>query len=295
MTSAFYGLLVIDKPAGMTSRHVVNRAQGWFPRRTRLGHAGTLDPLATGLLVLGVGQATRLTEYVQRMDKEYQAGLVLGASSDTDDVEGTITSGDVSTAPDRDKVLAELARFVGTIDQIPPDYSAAKVTGRRAYKLARQGKAVELKPRPVRIDAIDVLDYEYPRLALQVRCGKGTYIRSLARDLGKRLGCGAYLERLRRTRIGPFTVEAALPLDIAPEQARERLLGLEWTVAEMPKINLSAPEIARLKQGQTVYCSLDVKDIMPEEVAVFDEEGKLAAIGRWDAAKEAVKPVKVLI
>src|SRR5436305_291397 len=179
---AMDGLLVIDKPGGVTSRDAVNRVQRWFPRRTKIGHTGTLDPLATGVLVLCIGSATRLTEYVQRMGKTYLTQLLLGATSDTNDADGTLTPVAGVSAPDAATVAVAVAGFVGVIQQVPPAYSAAKVTGRRAYDLARGGEEVTLAPRPVRIDGIDILSYAFPRLELEVRCGKGTYIRSLARD-----------------------------------------------------------------------------------------------------------------
>jgi tRNA pseudouridine55 synthase len=175
-------LLVIDKPAGMTSRAVVDHAQRWFPPRTRLGHTGTLDPLATGVLVLCVGAATRLAEYIQRMPKTYRAGIALGARSDTDDADGHITPVPDATPPGRAELVETLRGFVGTLDQVPPAFSAAHVDGRRAYDLARRGAEVSLTPRPVTIHVIDLERYEYPHLELNVACGKGTYIRSLARS-----------------------------------------------------------------------------------------------------------------
>src|SRR5262249_37361136 len=166
-----HGLLVIDKPGGITSRAAVDRALRWFPRGTRMGHTGTLDPLATGVLVLCLGAATRLTEHVQRMGKTYRTGLGLGTRSDTADADGAATT--VAGAPPAEPaaVAAALAGFVGTVAQVPPAYSAAKVTGRRAYDLARQGRDVTLPARPVQIHGIDVLRYEYPLLELEVRCG----------------------------------------------------------------------------------------------------------------------------
>src|SRR5438270_8450848 len=178
-SSDWHGLLVLDKPLGETSRAAVDRAQRWFPRGTRLGHTGTLDPLATGVLVLCVGHATRLTEYVQAMGKTYVTDVTLGARSATDDAEGPVTPVPDARPPDRPAVEAAVAGFVGSIEQVPPAFSAAKVTGRRAYDLARQGAAVNLTARTVRIDGIDILEYAYPTLRLEVRCGKGTYIRSV--------------------------------------------------------------------------------------------------------------------
>src|SRR5262249_34880588 len=177
--SPYHGLLVLDKPGGVTSRDAVDRAQRWFPRGTRLGHTGTLDPLATGVLVLCVGSATRLTEYVHRMPKTYRAGVLLGARSDTDDADGTVTQVAVAAPPDLTAVRGRLDEFLGEIEQVPPAFSAAKVTGRRAYDLARRGDEVVLQPRKVQIYQIDVRGYAWPRLDLEVRCGKGTYIRSL--------------------------------------------------------------------------------------------------------------------
>jgi tRNA pseudouridine55 synthase len=288
----FHGLLVLDKPAGMTSRDVVDRAQRWFPRGTRLGHTGTLDPLATGALVLCVGAATRLAEYVQDMDKSYRAGLLLGAQSDTDDADGTVTPVAVDRPPAAEEVGRCVRGFVGDIDQVPPAYSAAKVTGRRAYDLARRGHEVSLTPRRVRVYCIDVLAFAYPHLELEVRCGKGTYIRSLARDLGERLGCGALVTALRRTRVGPFAAEGALTLEADPATARSRLLPVSAAVAGLPRVNLSASATSRLRQGQRV----PLGDVPAESraVAVFDQAGTLVAVASVDRDKGLLRPEKVL-
>jgi tRNA pseudouridine55 synthase len=285
---------VIDKPGGMTSREVVDRAQRWFPRGTRLGHTGTLDPLATGVLVLCVGQATRLTEYVQDMRKTYRAGLFLGACSDTDDADGTITPALVEQPPDRAAIEARLREFVGEIEQTPPAYSAAKVTGRRAYELARRGEDVALRPRRVRIHRIDLLACAYPRLELEVECGKGTYIRSLARDLGERLSCGALIETLRRTRVGPFEADSAPGLDIDAAAARSRLLPLAAAVAELPRVELDAAQTARLRQGQSLSLPASLRPRDQEAVAVFDPDGHLAAVCRADVEMRLLRPDKVL-
>ncbi|HVS35096.1 MAG TPA: tRNA pseudouridine(55) synthase TruB [Gemmataceae bacterium] len=286
------GLLVLDKPGGVTSRDAVDRALRWFPRRTRIGHTGTLDPLATGVLVLCLGAATRLAEYVQRMAKTYRAGLRLGARSDTDDADGTVTPVASATPPAAAEVAAALSSFVGAIDQTPPAYSAAKTAGRRAYDLARQGQEVDLRPRKVQIYCIYVLNCDYPRLELEVRCGKGTYIRSLARDLGERLGCGALVQTLRRTRVGPFAVEDAVPLDADATAARSRLRPMEEAVAELPRVKLADGEIRRLCQGQAI--SLAQGAGSGGEAAVFDEAGRLAATAAWDAERRVLRPDKVL-
>jgi tRNA pseudouridine55 synthase len=286
-----HGLLVIDKPGGMTSRDVVNRAQGWFRRGTRIGHTGTLDPLATGVLVLCVGAATRLTELVQDMGKTYRAGLLLGTRSDTDDADGELTPVVGAVLPDEAAVVAELRAFVGEIDQVPPAYSAAKVAGRRACDLARRGQEVTLQPRKVRIDGIDVMAFAPPRVEIEVRCGKGTYIRSLARDLGGKLGCGAVVETLRRTRVGPFTVNEALTLDATPAVVRTRLLPMSAAVAELPVLHLSGQKLRQLTAGQMV--TFNDTGAPSGVVAVFSEIGQLSAVAAWDATKRFLKPIKV--
>jgi len=290
--------MVLDKPAGPTSRDVVDRAQRWFPRDTRLGHAGTLDPLATGVLILCVGVATRLVEYVQRMEKTYRAGLLLGARSTTDDADGTIEAVAVERPPLRERVAACLQDFVGEIEQVPPAHSAAKVSGRRAYDLARRGHNVALEPRRVCIYEIDLLAYEYPHLELLVRCGKGTYIRSLVRDLGERLDCGALVEKLRRTRVGPFDFARALTLEADIATAHSFLLPLSTAVAELPRLTLGTEEVRRLRQGQEVRVAASSlcagSSATALEVAVFDPAEALVAVGVVDRAKLVLRPEKVL-
>jgi tRNA pseudouridine55 synthase len=294
MIACWDGLLVLDKPPGLTSRAAVDRVLRWFPRRTRIGHTGTLDPLATGVLVLCLGAATRLAEYVQRMSKAYRAGLLLGARSDTDDADGTITPITGAAAPDPARLAECLTGFLGTIEQVPPAHSAAKVTGRRAYELARRGEEVSLRPRPVHIYGIDTLSYDYPHLELEVRCGKGTYIRSLARDLGERLGCGALVQRLRRTRVGPFMVDAALTLDAETATAHERLLSIDLAVAELPHLILPDVELHRLCRGQRVAANIAVPPADPgTELAVCDGANRLAAVARVEA-QGSLRPLKVL-
>jgi tRNA pseudouridine55 synthase len=300
ISPAIDGLLVMDKPSGLTSRAVVDRVLRWFPKRTRLGHTGTLDPLATGVLVLCAGEATRLSEYVQQMSKIYRTTLQLGARSDSDDADGVITPVADAVAPDAASVAACMAEFVGMIAQVPPAYSAAKVAGQRAYDLARRGRDVALQPRSVHIYAIDVLHYAYPHLELEVRCGKGTYIRSLARDLGERLGCGALVQTLRRMRVGPFTTERALTLDADAETARARLLPMEMAVAELPRWVLADNDLKRLGQGQAVALGALTQPRSPllalrdgEEAAIFDEAGRLAAVARFDVRRQLLQPAKV--
>ncbi|HEY1188352.1 MAG TPA: tRNA pseudouridine(55) synthase TruB, partial [Gemmata sp.] len=229
------GLLVIDKPGGMTSRDAVNRVQRWFPRKTKIGHTGTLDPLATGVLVVCVGLATRLAGYVQAMSKSYSSRFRLGATSDTDDADGAVVEVATATPPAREEIDTALGRFVGSIEQLPPAVSALKVDGRRAHDLVRKGQEVALAPRPVRIDAVRVRRYEWPWLDVEVDCGKGTYIRSIARDLGAALGCGGMVQALRRTRVGPFLAEQGTGVD-APDPAGVTLLPMTTAVAGMEQL-----------------------------------------------------------
>jgi tRNA pseudouridine55 synthase len=293
----FHGLLVLDKPPGITSRDAVDRAQRWFPRGTRVGHTGTLDPLATGVLVLCVGHATRLTEYVQAMGKVYVAVVRLGARSTTDDAEGPITPAAVDRPPGRWELDGALPSFIGHVRQVPPAYSAAKLAGQRAYDLARQGQEPDLAPRTVRVDRIDVLEFDYPDLRLEVRCGKGTYIRSLARDLGEALGCGAYLTGLRRTSVGSFTSVDAVPPDTDAAAARARLRPLADAVTELPRLAIPAAAVTRLRQGQRVpFDSAQMASGIPPStvVAVLDEAGNLAAVAATDATGMVLRPVKVM-
>jgi tRNA pseudouridine55 synthase len=248
----YHGLLVLDKPTGLTSRAALDRAMIWFPQGTRFGQTGTLDPLATGVLVVCLGVATRLAEYVQDMDKVYQAGILFGASSNTDDADGKVTPVEGLVPPLQEEVARALDSFVGDIQQIPPIYSAAKVTGRRAYELARKGKEVSLAARKVRIYSVKLLKYQYPHLEVEVCCGKGTYIRSLARDLGQKLGCGGLIASLRRLRVGPFAVEQAVALDIGADEARQRVLPVSWAVSQLPRVDLSEAQIQQLRWGRAL-------------------------------------------
>ena len=273
------GILVIDKPGGLTSRDVVNRVQDWFPRKTKIGHTGTLDPLATGVLVVCIGAATRLADYVQAMGKAYASRIRLGASSTTDDADGSVSAIEVAIPPLRERIEELLAGFVGAIEQIPPSVSALKVDGHRAHDLVRKGQEVPLAARTVRVKAIRVLGYEWPFLDVEIDCGKGTYIRSIARDLGEALGVGGLVQTLRRTRVGPFEANQGIGLDATPEVARARLLPMMAVVAGMPTLRITPEEAKRLRCGQKLALpeGLDVPE--SAEVAFVDEQGELFGIG----------------
>jgi tRNA pseudouridine55 synthase len=292
------GILLIDKPQGLTSRDVVNHICRSFPARTTIGHAGTLDPLATGLLVICVGPTTRLVEYLQRMEKEYRARLLLGRRSDTDDVMGKLEAAVDPKPPSPTDVQIATRRFIGEIRQIPPSFSAANVQGKRAYQLARRGLSPLLQERTVRIDAIEVMNYSFPHLDVNICCGKGTYVRALARDLGEALGCGAVVEALRRTRIGTFHCSDALPITASQPEIYSQLLSPALAVQGIQSLVLDGPRLAQLGHGQEVRLpDVPAGDGLQggegHEAAVFDATGELAAIA-WLRPDGRLLPVKVL-
>jgi tRNA pseudouridine55 synthase len=291
MSATVDGLLVVDKPGRMTSRDAVDQAQRWFPPGMRIGHTGTLDPLATGVLVLCLGQATRLAEYVQQMPKTYRSTFRLGARSDTDDADGTLIETADPGIPNTEELARILARFVGVQEQLPPTFSAAKVSGRRAYDLARRGQQVELTPRNVTIHTIDLWSYAWPFLELEVHCSKGTYIRSLARDLGVRLGCGGLVQTLRRTRVGPFTAEGALALDASATTAHQAVKPLSWAARGLTRVTLPPDAVRALRQGQAI--PLREEHPPGADLAAFDEKDQLIAIARYEQGR--LRPQKVLL
>lgn len=247
------GVLAVDKPVGPTSHDVVDRARRSLGTR-RIGHFGTLDPFASGLLVLGIGPATRLAPFCVDHPKTYRAIVRLGERSDTDDSEGTIESVPVASPPDRAAVERACAAWVGTVEQVPPAFSAKHVDGRRAYALARAGETVALAAATVRIDAIEIERYEWPELEIVVRCGPGTYLRALARDLGEELGTGGHCDVLRRLASGPFRVEDALPWPALADPAAARAaLSPSWlAVADRPEVGLDAERQRAFAAGREI-------------------------------------------
>jgi len=221
------GIINLDKPAGLTSARAVDRVKRLLPRGTKIGHAGTLDPFATGVLLLLIGKATKACERLMDAPKQYECTLKLGFTTPTFDPESEeIPFADSIHPPSVEQIQDALPAFVGPIMQRPPAYSAIKVGGRRAYDLTRKGAEVELEPRQVQVYSVKLLDYSWPTLALSIDCGRGTYIRAIARDLGEKLGTGAYLTALRRTRIGTFDVKDAATLQTlsAPGQIAASLM-----------------------------------------------------------------------
>jgi tRNA pseudouridine55 synthase len=249
---ALGGLLLIDKPSGPTSHDLVSRVRRAAGMR-RVGHAGTLDPLATGLLPIVLGQATRLIRFIPASPKRYTGSLRLGATSDTDDAAGDISEVE-APLPDADLVVSTARQFEGESQQVPPNYSARHVDGQRMYKLARQGRAVTAPARPIHVSCFELQPTDEPHLfSFVAEVTGGTYIRALARDLGARLGCGGLLQSLRRTRIGELDVSGAhtVPSDADPDWVRERLTAPSEMALGPPPTRLdSAADVASFRQGQ---------------------------------------------
>lgn len=221
------GFLLVDKPTGITSHDVINRLRRISGQR-RIGHAGTLDPFATGLLIVGIGSTTKKLAEMVGLDKEYEAIFVLGARSETDDPEGPITPTANTRIVSRVEIEKAMKKFIGEIDQMPPRYSAIKIKGKKMYELARKGKVIERKPRKVRVDLFKLISASDNNLRLKVRvkCGSGTYIRALARDLGEELKIGGYVEQLRRTKIGSYSIQQAAPLSqLTSDNLTQHLFG----------------------------------------------------------------------
>ena len=281
------GALLIDKPAGVTSHDVVAIVrrvlkEGGAPRLA-VGHTGTLDPFATGLLVVLVGKATRLARFLDGFEKEYEATVRLGQGSDTDDATGTLESRVESREFSEAEVRAVLGGFVGTSLQMPPAYSAKKIDGERAYTRARKGEAVVLKPVEVTIHAAELLRYAWPDAEIRVRVSTGTYVRSLARDLGSKLGTTAHCAALRRTRIGRFEVTDAQTLETL--QSGPKLMSMAEVVSHLPTQELGEGEFAFIRHGRPVPS-------MGRGTTALTCRGELAAIA--EVAEGMARPVVVV-
>jgi len=278
-----FGLFNVDKPAGLSSREVVSRIEG-LVRGVKCGHAGTLDPLATGVLVVCVGPATRLIQYVQRLPKRYRGVFQLGQRSMTDDVEGEVELVAGAPEPTRAQVEAVLPEFVGEIQQRPPAFSAIKFDGQRSYDRARRGEAFELPARTVTVHRLEALRYEYPELELAIECGSGTYVRSLGRDLAAALGTAAVMSALVRTAIGDFRVEDAVALDaITNATFAEHLRPPLEALGRLPRVSVNEKELVELRHGRPIEMRGLVRPLAEAgspagEWAAVDPAGRLAAI-----------------
>jgi tRNA pseudouridine55 synthase len=303
------GVLVVSKPAGPTSHDIIDTVRRLTGVR-RVGHGGTLDPFAMGVLPVFMGRATRMVDYHRGDDKAYRASVVLGARSSTDDIDGELTPGE-APLPERSAVAAALAEFRGQIDQVPPDHSAVHVGGVRAYELARGGEKPELQARTVTIHALELLEWdaadrERPIAVLDVRCSAGTYVRSLARDLGSRLGCGAYLGALTRTASGPFTIEAAHTLEhvreeLAAGRTEQLLLAPDAGLDHLPMVTVPDRDLEGIARGQIVRVRgavagpVDPAVVLAGagDVRALDERGRLVAMAHTKDGR--LYPEKVFI
>ena len=273
------GILVIDKSAGWTSQDVAAKLRGVFHER-RVGHGGTLDPMATGVLPVFIGRATRAAEFLESAEKEYVAGLCLGVVTDTQDTSGTVLETN-SVCVTRAQLEAALRQFLGPIEQIPPMYSAIKINGQKLYELARRGQEVARRPRSITIHALELLEGEGADWTIRVRCSKGTYVRTLCHDLGRSLGCGGCMSSLRRTRAGSFTLAQAVTmqqvLDFAAGQDPQQLLmPVDAVFAAHPPLIVTLGQAAKLKNGA------QVKDwqFQPGTYRVYAEDGEFLLLGR---------------
>lgn len=298
------GILAVWKPAGWTSHDVVAKVRG-ITRERRIGHAGTLDPQVTGVLPLCIGRATRVVEYLQEQPKAYQAVLQLGVATDTEDMTGTPIEEVDEVSVTEEQVASVLASFVGEIDQVPPMYSAIKVDGQRLYDLARQGVTIERKSRKVTIHSISLLGFEQdtrrPRIRFDVHCSKGTYIRTLCVDIGKRLGVPASMAELVRTMSAGFTKEHCLTLEeVASLQSdgllQPRLMSADAALVHMPKVVVKQNASLNALQGQKIaeHRLVGVISLLPKQsVRLYDEEERFLGVFEWNAEARLMSPVKV--
>ena len=290
--NAISGVLVVDKPVGLTSHDVVQIVRKGTNIR-RAGHTGTLDPRASGVLVILVGPAVRLSEYVSASDKRYQAIVRLGTTTDTYDADGRVTS----SAPvdiTEDQFETALKKFIGEIEQVPPPYSAVKVKGRKAYEMAREGEEIDLQPRKIQVYNLDLLEWAPPEAVIDVYCSSGTYVRSLAHDLGISLGCGAYLVGLRRTKSGRFTLRDAVPL----RKLREAFEAGNWyqylipaaeALSDWPAVELDMDQVDAVRHGHRVQANPDDKGM----ARGISQQGELVALLEVDAETHEWQPRKV--
>ena len=273
------GIIIVDKPSGWTSQDVAAKLRGVFHER-RIGHGGTLDPMATGVLPVFVGRATRAAEFMESAQKEYIAGLRLGMTTNTQDTSGET----LQTAPvcvTRQELEAALKQFTGPIEQIPPMYSAIKIGGKKLYELARKGQEIERKPRPVTIYALELLDGDSADWTIRVRCSKGTYVRTLCHDIGAALGCGGCMSSLRRTMAGGFTLRQAVTMPELLKFAEENdpqtlLMPVDALFAQHPALIVTMGQAARIRNGA------DVRDrsFADGTYRVYAEDGNFLMLGK---------------
>lgn len=288
-----HGLLLIDKPCGMTSHDVVSRVRRICKTR-KVGHAGTLDPLATGVLPVAIGRGTKVLQFLLAADKSYRATLCLGISTDTLDSEGEVVDRKELPNDSLERLQRVVSDFIGQVEQVPPMYSALKKDGVPLYKLARQGKTVEREPRTVEISRLEVLSVDLPFVEIEVDCSKGTYIRTLAQDLGNAIGCGAHITQLRRLRSGPFSIDECISLETLSEAAdnpQQGLLTIERALCDYPAAKLSERAAKSLSYGVPPSLSDVVIEGSPEpqELVRLMDDDRLLAMAHYAPHREREK------
>lgn len=286
------GVLVVDKPIGMTSHDVVQVIRRGTGIR-RAGHTGTLDPRASGVLVVLLGPAVRLSEYVSASDKRYQAIMRLGTTTDTYDADGRVT-GSAEVEVTEEQFTEALTHFVGEIEQVPPPYSAVKVQGRKAYEMAREGEEVDLAPRKINVYSLELLEWALPEAVIDVYCSSGTYVRSLANDLGEMLGCGASLIGLRRTKSGRFTLRDAVQLRKLEEAFDngtwyQYLIPAAEALSDWPAVELTTEQVDAIRHGHRIAGAEDVGEI----ARGISEQGELVALLGFESDTKEWQPKKV--
>ena len=288
------GFINLNKPSGITSRDAVNVVRRMLPRKTKIGHAGTLDPLANGVLVIAVGSATRLIEYAQEGRKTYRAEFLLGRSSDTEDVEGAVVELENPVIPTKESLLSAAQLWTGVIMQKPPIYSALKINGQPAYKLARKGKDVDLAAREITIYSATLLDYQYPVMKWELVCSSGTYVRSWGRDVARSAGTEAVMSALTRTQVGLFRLEDSddpVPASQCNGEFPYRLLPPLTGCLDLPKVTLTESQIYNLRQGKFIPLAAPPQTAPGAPFAGLDAAGVLKAIlaMRPDGSFQAIK------
>ncbi len=288
------GVLIVDKPIGVTSHDVILKLRRILGIK-KIGHAGTLDPNASGLLLACVGRATKIVQFLSQYDKEYLAVIKLGVTTETYDGQGKVTGTNPDVWPTPDQIREVILSFKGKMQQTPPAFSAVKHKGRKLYQYARAGEKVKIKPREVDFKEMELLNIEPPYVKFRVRCSKGTYVRSLASDIGRKLGCGAYLCELRRTEVGPFKLGQSLSLEeVEAVQQRGEVSGImvsvERTLSHLPSVAVRPGFSERVKHGAAIdrACVAFIKgDFEPDQsIVIKDHNGKVLALGRSSASSK---------
>lgn len=291
------GVIVIRKEKGFTSHDVVAKLRGILHMK-KIGHTGTLDPDAEGVLPVALGKATRLVDMITDKEKTYEAVMRLGVVTDTQDMSGTVLSQTTELSVTEEELCTVVSSFVGDYMQVPPMYSALKVNGKKLYELAREGKTVERKSRPVHFYEIEILDISFPLVRFRVTCSKGTYIRTLCHDIGEKLGCGAAMESLLRTKVGRFTLDDAITLAQTEEAVKKgtiesKILGIEEILAEYPRVCCTKEGDRLLANGNPLVQALVDAQEKKGWIRMCSSEGSFAGVYQWDEKRNRYFPVKM--